>query len=858
MIDGRRIGRMRVTRSVVETLEERALFAVGGVEQEFVWLLNRARSNPQAYAAEVGLGSLLNDVVARGPLAVNDNLSNAADVRSGEMATHNYFGHQSAVTGLWPNKVARNAGYALPASFQIGQYTYPIADNSNQIESIAAGYSTAASALRGLIEDAGVPGAGHRVHLMGMDEFNSYNREIGVGYAYNGAATYDHYWTAHATRQNHTDTFVTGVIFNDVDGDERYDAGEGLSGVTVVVGSWAVMTNDAGGYSVKVPAGTHAMMVFGGASGTTARPSVTVGADNVEVDLIANGAAYVNFQKWGNTRPTLDAASPALPIVPFNHTNPPWVRVSDVLGNTFHDVNAGTQPGIAITGGTGGGAWQVWMDGNATWSNVSGVSDTNALLVRGGDWIRFLPNNGWSGTATVAYRAWDRSDGKTVMQYADTTAGGTSGAYSVEKQTASAPVSGANTAPVINPAFDRVVPSAPTGSPTVSTVGSLLTGGVTDADAGAVRGMAVTGIFQPGSGTWQYMLGGTSAWQNFPSLSPYAALQLRAQDSIRYVPAAGWTGNTSLIFRAWDQTTGSAGALADLSNTAWYGGTTAFSADVDMIDHTVTAATVEPVLPGVTITDADVAEGNAGVAKLRFAVTLSAPSAVDVTVPYTLAGGTAIAGKDYVDAGGVVVIPAGETVGHVIVDVLGDTLYETAETLSVNLGTPTGATLGATASAVGTITNDDARPMPEIRVFGMVLSKYVEYADGKNTMNFGSTTLGSAGVVRTFKVHNAGAGVLYLTKLVLPAGFVVVDPMRALLLPGQSDVIKVKMLANAVGTKAGVMRIHTTDADERIFDVNLTGTVKPSLAKAAARASTMKLAPKSMFSTRRIARVVGV
>ena len=50
----------------------------------------------------------LSAVVPRAPLAVNDKLMASSDFHATEMAVHNYFGHQSQVTGEWPNKMVRD------------------------------------------------------------------------------------------------------------------------------------------------------------------------------------------------------------------------------------------------------------------------------------------------------------------------------------------------------------------------------------------------------------------------------------------------------------------------------------------------------------------------------------------------------------------------------------------------------------------------------------------------------------------------------------------------------------------------------------------------------------------------------
>ena len=278
----------------MESLEPRLLLAITGEEQQFVYLLNYARNNPVAYQKEYGLAADLSQAPARPPLAVNDDLFDSAGGHAEEMAQFNYFGHQSQVTGKWPNQMALDQGYALPSYF---------AADANYIESIAAGtfYSQAQDPLNGLLVDAGVPSLGHRNHLLGIDSFNADNREIGVGHAFNSTATYDNYWAIHSTRHSPSDEFLTGVVFRDQNNNGRYDVGEGMPGVTIAVGTSSTPTNAAGGWSLPATPGSVKVQASGGAFQGTATAVFDVGTSNVEVDFISGrSAGVVGFHYWQN------------------------------------------------------------------------------------------------------------------------------------------------------------------------------------------------------------------------------------------------------------------------------------------------------------------------------------------------------------------------------------------------------------------------------------------------------------------------------------------------------------------------------------------------------------------------------
>lgn len=255
-------------------------------EMAFIYELNRARSDPQRYDTENSLGGILNGVAAQPPLALNLNLVESARFHSTEMANNGYFGHQSSVTGDWPNKMARDAGYPLNSG---------LSNTTNNIESLAARYSnssisySATEALKALIIDAGVPSLGHRKHLLAMEAFYQNFTEVGTGYDEGQGAngwTFGAYWSIHTGYRDTAMTWLTGVVYDDANSNGRYDQGEGLSGVTVsVAGGGSMVTTTGGGWSISVSSGSHSVTCSGGAFSGTATANVTVASDNIEVDF---------------------------------------------------------------------------------------------------------------------------------------------------------------------------------------------------------------------------------------------------------------------------------------------------------------------------------------------------------------------------------------------------------------------------------------------------------------------------------------------------------------------------------------------------------------------------------------------
>jgi len=148
-------------------------------------------------------------------------------------------------------------------------------------------------------------------------------------------------------------------------------------------------------------------------------------------------------------------------------------------------------------------------------------------------------------------------------------------------------------------------------------------------------------------------------------------------------------------------------AVGDFNGDGWLDIATA-NANANSVSVLFNDQLWSVVPPGVSVSDATVAEGNSGTVNATFTVTLSKAAAVDVTVHYETVDGTATAGSDYVAASGDVVIPAGQTSHTFTVAVLGDRLAEPTETLAVNLSAPVNATI-ADGQGLGTILDNEPR-----------------------------------------------------------------------------------------------------------------------------------------------------
>ncbi|HYH08790.1 MAG TPA: IPTL-CTERM sorting domain-containing protein [Thermoanaerobaculia bacterium] len=141
----------------------------------------------------------------------------------------------------------------------------------------------------------------------------------------------------------------------------------------------------------------------------------------------------------------------------------------------------------------------------------------------------------------------------------------------------------------------------------------------------------------------------------------------------------------------------------------------------------------------INISDANVTEGNAGLATLTFTVTLTQPAAENVTVNYTTSDGTAtVANADYVAEAGTVTFTPGDQSETITIDVTGDPFFEGNETLTVTLSNASVNANIADGTGTGTINNDDA-----ISVLNISDANVTEGNAGTTTLTF-DVTLDSA------------------------------------------------------------------------------------------------------------------
>ncbi|HEY3324669.1 MAG TPA: CAP domain-containing protein [Planctomycetota bacterium] len=253
-------------------------------EQLVLEMINRARSNPTAEGTRLGIDITegLPDpslVKVQPPLAMNKILLQTARDHSSDMYNRSYFAHNTP-EGVDPFQRMTNAGY---------NWTFAG-------ENIATSSSATAAQLEdNLMIDAGVAGRGHRVNLLDIHTGDPF-REVGPGY-FSGATRNSQGFKDFLTEDfgsSSTGPFVLGVVYDDKNGNNFYDIGEGISAVTITPDSGAnfAVTATAGGYAFPVgTSGSLTLTASGGTLNGTITKTITLNGSNIKVDFKASEAS---------------------------------------------------------------------------------------------------------------------------------------------------------------------------------------------------------------------------------------------------------------------------------------------------------------------------------------------------------------------------------------------------------------------------------------------------------------------------------------------------------------------------------------------------------------------------------------
>ncbi len=159
---------------------------------------------------------------------------------------------------------------------------------------------------------------------------------------------------------------------------------------------------------------------------------------------------------------------------------------------------------------------------------------------------------------------------------------------------------------------------------------------------------------------------------------------------------------------------------------------------------------------------------NEAAGNVTIVVTLSAPSAMATSVPFTL-GGTATNADRTVSASPLV-IAAGQTSAAIVVSVVNDSLDELNESVVLQLGTPTNATLGANSQHKLTIVDNDAPPVVQFTTLSQSVNESTPTATAIIRLTQPSGLDVTVPITVSGSATNADASVSTTLPITIPAG----------------------------------------------------------------------------------------
>jgi methionine-rich copper-binding protein CopC len=351
------------------------------------------------------------------------------------------------------------------------------------------------------------------------------------------------------------------------------------------------------GSDIETPSGSLTFIIVSGPTNGTLNPGGTGANQTYTPNSNYNGPDSFTFKVNDGTT---DSA-PATVTITVNPINDqPTANAQSV------STNEETPLGITLTG------TDVETASGSLVFNVT-VQPTHGTLTGSAPNLTYTPDANYNGPDSFKFTVTDTGDGA-------------SPALTSAEATISINVNGINDAPVLDNsgnmslnAINEDVANASNNGTLVSDIIASAGGDrITDIDAGALEGLAVTSVDNT-NGTWQFSIDNGTNWTPFgsPSQTTARLLASNATTRIRFVPNANFNGTVDpgITFRAWDQTSGTNGGTADTSTN---GGTSAFSIMTETASITVnpvndqptanaqTVGTAEDTPVGITLTGSDV------------------------------------------------------------------------------------------------------------------------------------------------------------------------------------------------------------------------------------------------------------
>lgn len=256
-------------------------------EQLMLELVNRARANPAAEAARFGIG--LNDGLAAGtidsspkpPLALHRALTDAARAHTTWMLTADVFSHTGNGGSTSHDRMAA-AGFDFSGFWSSGE-NIALGQTTGTVKLTTQTIARHESLFRSPV---------HRVNICGIT-----TNRIGLGISSGKFGVWNAVMVTQdfASSSAYPETLVTGVVYEDKDGDGFYDPGEGIPGVVVKPegGAWQAKSSSSGGYAVPYTGNSGTLKVVFQGDFPNGSRTRTIGksGENLKLDLVIDPSA---------------------------------------------------------------------------------------------------------------------------------------------------------------------------------------------------------------------------------------------------------------------------------------------------------------------------------------------------------------------------------------------------------------------------------------------------------------------------------------------------------------------------------------------------------------------------------------
>jgi Ca2+-binding RTX toxin-like protein len=260
--------------------------ALTAAEQYLIELINRARLDPLAEAERQGIAlnqGLTPGTISGAPLQVlapNSQLEAAAQAHSEWMLANDIFSHSGA-GGSTPGDRMAAAGYRFTG-------TWAWRENLSWVGSTGQIDMDAAVTQH---FDSLYASPGHRATT-----FTANLREIGIaqvaGQFTQGGTAFNSSMVTQNFALSGSAVFVTGVVYDDADGNDFYGIGEGLGGLTITAAGTMATSAAAGGYGIRVTAGAAVAVTLAQAGASLATLTMDLRNGNGKLDLIREDGGW--------------------------------------------------------------------------------------------------------------------------------------------------------------------------------------------------------------------------------------------------------------------------------------------------------------------------------------------------------------------------------------------------------------------------------------------------------------------------------------------------------------------------------------------------------------------------------------